>query len=556
MILTEIGKEMVCILLQYLEILLASNIEQCYPELFEVVDQRNRNAPFGSKQNWMWRFTLTASHSKLKTLLPTQNEINKVKTSNKSMIQSNGTCFIPLLTFDQQLVAISMNIVYSCSELMLIQHFVKDNSIRRFISPIIVKSCPLLMASLDIDYVERRGLVAWKHTVNNLEFTLRQLTEIFQTTLNDSRLQVIGANYTSICLYLSDNTVLTVENVDDISSIDRYALESDNPFWIFDNIVVLCIGFIHDNQAKAIIAASALTTLLHKRKHVLLDEAKGIAREKIQSCTSFQSKDISSKAGAKTDIFSYTDILFPIDHESFFQNPISLGKHFITEQNTEHLSDETERNQPSKTVQLNMNYVADDQLYQARAKEIVTKLEQKQQQSEYCLETLSSGLLDKTDQEQSLMPTIFDSTVQEHTGRCAEHFFYRYLEQLYGADITPTGNWRSSTRLLVFPNFRHNVDDSAGYDFIIKDTRQMFLRGAGDHVITCFIEVKGIKDKYNEKTTFHISNNELQTRNNIATNDKRKEKEAYLIVIIENSLNPSAIGIGTVIIWYVLKGSF
>ncbi|CAF1336042.1 unnamed protein product [Didymodactylos carnosus] len=398
-ILTEMGRENVSILLQYLETLLLSTILKYHPELCQIVNQRNMNAPYGSKDDWNWRFQLMASHTELKALLPTQSEINRIKYYTYEMTSLDEKCFIPSLTVDQQLVASPINIVYSCSELNLIQNFVKDNSIRRFISPIITKYCPLLMASLNVDYVERRGLIAWSHAVNNLEYTLQQLTKIFQETLKDNTLQVIGASYTSICHCLSDSTVLTVDNVDYVSTVDRYYLEIDYPFWIFNNTIVLCSRFIQDIQGKATVAVSALTTLLHKRNHLLLDEAK---------------------------------------------NPISLGKHFGTDTTDNgSLFDETEQrkiNCHPKTNHVKIDFVAEDQVYQARAQDLVIKLEQKQKQSEHQLKTLSNGLLFNTNQEHLAMPMIFDSTEQEHIGHCAEHFFYRYLEQLYGADITPTNN--------------------------------------------------------------------------------------------------------------------
>ncbi|CAF1531907.1 unnamed protein product [Didymodactylos carnosus] len=136
------------------------------------------------------------------------------------------------------------------------------------------------MASLNIDYIERRGLIAWNDSINNLEYTLTQLTRIFQETLTNNKLQVVGARYASIRLYLSDNTVLTVDNIDDVSTVDQYFLESDYPFWIFDNTVVLCIRYVKDIQGKAAVTLSALTVLLYKRNDLSLDEAKIIVREK------------------------------------------------------------------------------------------------------------------------------------------------------------------------------------------------------------------------------------------------------------------------------------
>ncbi|CAF3138463.1 unnamed protein product [Rotaria sp. Silwood2] len=117
-------------------------------------------------------------------------------------------------------------------------------------------------------------------------------------------------------------------------------------------------------------------------------------------------------------------------------------------------------------------------------------------------------------------------------------------------DVTPTKNWRSSSRLVVYPQYRRNVDDSVGYDFELHDTQEQFVRGTRSTTKTCYFEVKGTSGSFNKAhTQFHMSHNEFETCQAIANDARRKEQEAYFIVIIENCLDSEKIALGTIINW-------
>jgi len=148
-------------------------------------------------------------------------------------------------------------------------------------------------------------------------------------------------------------------------------------------------------------------------------------------------------------------------------------------------------------------------------------------------------------------PSIVDAIEQVTIGRNAEHFFFTYLQKCYGTvDVTPTKNWRSSSRLVNHPECRRNIDDSAGYDFELHDTREIFVRGTGSTTNRCYFEVKGTSGLFSkEHTRFHISQNELRMCRDIANNERRREREAYFIVIIQNCLDAERISFGTTIHW-------
>ncbi|CAF2689727.1 unnamed protein product [Rotaria sp. Silwood2] len=148
-------------------------------------------------------------------------------------------------------------------------------------------------------------------------------------------------------------------------------------------------------------------------------------------------------------------------------------------------------------------------------------------------------------------PIIVDSTKNIRIGHNAEHFFFVYLQKLYGTvDVTPTKNWRSSSRLVVYPQYRRNVDDSVGYDFELHDTQEQFVQGTRSTTKTCYFEVKGTSGSFNKAhTQFRMSHNEFETCQAIANDARRKEQEAYFIVIIENCLDSEKIALGTIINW-------
>jgi hypothetical protein len=167
---------------------------------------------------------------------------------------------LPLLPIDRQLIAKkSTNIVYACFETKIIQNLSRNLGKRHFISPVITRTCPLVLALSEIDYVERRGKILWIHPNINLEHHLTQLTKIFQEATDDHELEVVSAKYAEVYLYISD--VFVVETIDD-DDIENYQIESDYAFWIFNKTVLLCTNDAKDNSSRAIVATSALENVI------------------------------------------------------------------------------------------------------------------------------------------------------------------------------------------------------------------------------------------------------------------------------------------------------
>ncbi|CAF1355238.1 unnamed protein product [Adineta steineri] len=513
-ILTENGMESMIILFQYLENLLLDCVKenkQNSADLYHaIVERKHLTAPCGSREDLEWRFSFTCNSlsQQLKQLSGLQTQQNE----------------IGLLTIDRQLIKQENNKnIYACLETKIIQNLSRDIGKRYFISPVITQTCPLVLAIFQIDYVERRGKLEWIHKNHNLEYGLTQLTEIFRNTLADIKIEVITAKYASVTLLFSDTFVIDSIDEQNEDDIERYMVDSDYPFWIFNNIILLCTGSEQHNSSKAIIATSALTTLLHKRKYLPFEEAKSIARQKISTCRAFRSEQISNVASAATAIYSYTDLLFPTDHHTIESMIISIGKHCSIEQDQE---DNT------------LTTIAADRT-------AIDKIYRNLTNTQHHIPRHESNPNNWTD------PSIVDGIEQITIGRNAEHFFFTYLQKCYGSvDVTPTKNWRSSSRLINHPNCRRNIDDSVGYDFELHDTREIFVHGTGSITKYCYFEVKGTSGLFHKAhTLFHISDNELRTCEAIANDGKKREREAYFIVIIQNCLDAEKISFGTTINW-------
>ncbi|CAF3386954.1 unnamed protein product [Rotaria sp. Silwood1] len=511
--LTENGIEKMIVLYQYLENLILKCVKtnRSNIDLYDnIVTKKHPTASYGSREDLEWRFSFTCNSlsQQLKRLTGIQSQRKKIglPTINRQIITKKND-----------------KIIYACLETKIIQNLSKDIRQRYFILPLIARTCPLLLATFDIDYIERRGKVQWIHKNHNLEFSLKQLTEVFRTTLNDLEMEVITAKYASVTLLLSDSFVIDSINEQNENKIDQYVIDSDYPFWIFKNTILLCTGQDKDDNSKAIIAISALTTLLHNRKHIPFEEAKSIARQKISTCTAFRSEHTARVASTEPTIYSYIDLLFPTDHHSIESMIISIGKHCTLEQDLE------------KTTigMVAIDRTAEDEIYRNRVKT---------QNHIPRNRNMTNNWKDSS---------IVDGIEQLRIGQNAEHFFFVYLQNHYGSiDVTPTKNWRSSSRLITYPQCQRNIDDSIGFDFELHDTKEIFVCGSGSRTKYCYFEVKGTSGSFNEThTRFHISQNELDMCQSIANDKKRQEREAYFIVIIENCLDPEKISFGTAINW-------
>ncbi|CAF4164824.1 unnamed protein product [Rotaria sp. Silwood2] len=475
-----------------------------------VVINKHSTAFYGSREDLAWRFSFTCNSlsQELQKLIGIQSQRKKIS----------------LVTFNRQIILKEIDTtIYACLEIKIIQNLSRDTVQCYFMLPSIARTCPLLMAIFDIDYIERKGKIEWLHTHTNPETYLNELTEIFRATLDDKDLEVVSATYATVGLFLPDSFVINSTTEKRIKDSKRYWFDSDYPFWIFNNIILLCNEKQDKDVSIEIRAISALTTLLHKRKHIPFEKAKSIAHKNISKCRAFCSKNMASVTCADSMVYSFIDILFPTDHSSIESIVISIRKNNTIEKDIENTT---------RSI-IAVDRITEDQIYRDRVKT--------QDHAQRNRKTIN-GWKD---------PFIVDGIEQVRIGQNAEHFFFVYLQNLYGSvDVTPTQNWRSSSRQIIYPQYRHNVNDSAGFDFELRDTRQLFVRSSGSTTKSCYFEVKGTSGSFNEThSRFYISQNELNMCQSIANDPKKLQREAYFIIVVENCLNAEEISLGTVFNW-------
>ncbi|CAF2139422.1 unnamed protein product [Rotaria magnacalcarata] len=459
---------------------------------------------------------LYSSPSVCLALINQNNILSTVPKTVQILLQMNEV--------NKNLINLCINFyIYACLEIKIIQNLSRDSLQCYFMLPSIARTCPLVLATFGIDYIERKGKIEWLHGHNNPETYLNELTQIFRATLDDKDLEVVSAVYATVGLFLPDSFVIDSTTENRIKESKRYWFDSNYPFWVFNNIILLCNEQQDKDASREIRAISALTTLLHKRKHIPFEEAKSIAQKNISKCKAFRSENMASVTCTGATIYSFTDMLFPTDHNYVESIIISIGKNTTIEKDIE---------KTTRSV-IAADRIAEDQIYRHRVKT--------QDHSQRSRKTIN----DWKD------PSIVDGIEQMRIGQNAEHFFFVYLQNLYGsADVTPTKNWRSSSRLTTYPKYRQTVDDSAGFDFELHDTRQLFVRGSGSTTKLCYFEVKGTSGSFNEThSRFYISQNELYMCQSIVDDSQRREHEAYFIVVIENCLDAEKIAFGTVFNW-------
>ena len=359
-----------------------------------------------------------------------------------------------------------------------------------------------------------------EHLSSNLEYTNEFLNAEFQKATKLAQIQVLKANYMPI-------SVSTDEIYENVYNNIKFA--------IFDNRLVLIPSRNVSDEALVMLLTLALRQLLkvnnpeRKSDEDLLEEARQVIRA-IGQHSLLSNWFVWSGASSGADEFDYDKVTFH-DEES----DLSALADFYFVKNSRPLSDSMdEKRNLLRHKRVNNFYVNNELSFMTRVQAIENEPLK-----------VNSALSTSERNETSNLFTITEKfrvnkKRQEQCGIEAEHFFCLYLKAKYGESFNELENWVSSARNLVYPSV-FPYDDRLGYDFRLYDFLNLFTR-PGIHTANCFIEVKGCDYEWDGK--FHISHNEKDTKDKVL-----KEKEAYLIVIIEWVSDPNKIAIARIITW-------
>lgn len=508
-VLNNAGRELMINLFEYLEFVLLETTKKVVSDSLWyqlVINSRNDKACTGSREDLEWRFKLleAANSDNLEII----NEIKEAK--------------IPILTIRNELIErVNGSIIYSCFEERIIQHSIPLCRSIHFVAPIILCSCPLVLAMCGVDYIERVGEIIWLHKDNDQERIHNELTKIFQRVMGDRNIEVVSVPYG----FMRPILPLELVSNNQLKEQSRSQIRIQNSFWIIKNTVLLCIGHAKQDQLTMDLAVSALAILLHHRKYIPYQDAKTTARYEVSICRSFQHNGIWPLASSSEAVHRYVEVIFPIDRPSYERVGIPHINSRVMLSNSD----------PEQNGLIAADMLEIDESYRSRVVHINHKS------------------IQKIPRDMPYDYYVIDQQKNFLIGHNAEHFFFSYLKQQYRPfRIIPIESWVSSARLKVYPTYKHDINDAAGYDFILEDTKELFAKGEGGTTKTCYFEIKGTSGVYNPNTTrFNISRNEYNFCSKIYNNDDRRRSEAYFVVIIEHCLDKDKIDIGKIICWYV-----
>lgn len=508
-VLNDGGRNLIINLFQYLEYVILETTKRMQRDSIwyqVVIEEKNPKACIGSRDDLEWRFKLSEIPNSIN--LEIMNEIKKAS--------------IPILTIRNELIEIAnRNIIYSCFETGIIQYSLRLCPRIHFVSPTIVRACPLVLAVCGIDYIERVGKIQWLHKENDQEEIHDELTKIFQRVMEDDKIQVVSVPYGFMRPILPPE--LVSNNISEEHSRGQKRITSS--LWIIKSFVLLCIGHEKNDSLKTRLAISALATLLHHRKYVSYKDAERTARDEILACSSFQPNGIWHLACGGDVEYRYTEVIFPADR---------LSNDAINRRHADSSVMVSNSDEESNVVLIAADRLEIDINYCSRVK------------------TSDHKSTSKIGRNVPSNYYVFDSEELSRIGLNAEHFFFRYLQNQYkSCSVFSIENWTSSARLKVYPTYQHGINDAAGYDFSLKDTKEFFAKGKGVTTKTCYFEVKGTGGPFDSKATyFNLSQNEYDFCSNIFNNEDRRTSEAYFVVIIEYCLDNDRIDIGKLIYWY------
>ncbi|KAK3260815.1 hypothetical protein CYMTET_30248, partial [Cymbomonas tetramitiformis] len=352
-----------------------------------------------------------------------------------------------------------------------------------WMDPEVVRRCPLLVAAAGLEYLEAGSRLVWAHDVNNPELVLQDVTTQFRQRLGDEEVDVVLTGHLSLGVVAADS--------------HEFRVLRDVPFMIAGRTVAVCARYVED-ASKAPLFAAALARLLEVRKGCGPAEAASEARAALVRCTGIPTNR-SINANAHTfwesacgppSVHDLLEVILPPSDVAAALRSVDLtgdfssramsdgGEGVASEDNSEGLT------VASAYLSIAPRSLPMHELYCARTRGLL--------EDESAPGGTSTG--GTTSTSGAHLPggrraVVVDAEELKRTGDAAEHFVYCMLRRMYGEAVSPQ-NWRSSARLAVFPEARSGVDDSAGYDFEVEDTRGVLLQGGGA-LRKCYLEVKG-----------------------------------------------------------------
>lgn len=375
-----------------------------------------------------------------------------------------------------------------------------------FFEPDLAFKCPIIIALLEIPYLELSSKIHFFLVPKNPMRVLVELSKSIVKTFNlNKELNIVKAIFAALTLQINSDSV----NYDK-ASITKFKLMMRSPFICTPDLI-----YLNDPNPRFLntnLALKAISNYLKDFQTNTFDE-KEIIR-------------VIKETNEKEEVF-WKERQYNTEKVRFPGKETEL-----LDENTEIFQDQTKEIYVSSDQQPLHNFFM--QKFQS------SKLSEKAYtlQSIPFFPTTPMEIQKETQAKESITkiekpigPFIVNNLEMQNIGSNAEFFFYTYLSYIYQNNCKPQ-NWISSSRMIRFPMTRDNsVNDAAGFDFEILDTLQIFKPYYNNKPIKMLFEVKGFKSIWNK--TFIMSQNEIDTANEIFYDPY----VSYNVVIIENAGN-------------------
>jgi hypothetical protein len=463
--------------------------------------------------------------------------LNQVKNNFELMSGlSKIVDHIPIITYEHHLLNIhdlinNQNLLV-CFQIDII-HELKaspDFCEYTFFDPRVAKFCPYTMGLVNVNYMDDMVDVYLEHITNNIEYTNELLSTELKKITNFNHLEIIRSKYIALSVSLRNKIM------EESGKTNKVVIFNNIKFGLFDKKWLVFSNSTNTLEEFSSLLFSAIK-FLFKLSNKNLDEDYVVNQSRL--VLNNLNQIIFRKSNWKTwenafkesNKFNLVDILMP-DNDYDFSELSDVYFAGISNQSFNQENSKSPITQStSKRKFVNNNYISDEENYLRRVHEL-----------ESPELNIKSSIINSEFKFQSFQVNTERNKI---IGIKAEHFFCIWLKKHYGESFNEFENWLSSARNRVYPSSSY-FNDSLGYDFKIKDYLNLFFKSnnltKNLNVKTCFIEVKGTETSWDG--LFHISKNEIEFKNTL-----KKDLESYIIVIIENVIDPNKINIAKIIDW-------
>ncbi|PRP83579.1 hypothetical protein PROFUN_09128 [Planoprotostelium fungivorum] len=416
-----------------------------------------------------------------------------------------------------------------------------------FVEHSMARDFPFFIAALRIEYVELRSITMISHSTSNMEVVMTTMTEKFSHAYGDF-IQVLQSKFISASILFSKKIPLRMnpsldqdlESLTASSDQVKHNIRINIPFLVWPNHWMICAAkFLDSNNAKSALFAQALSSLLQQNRSQLPNDADDVARAATEGCV-LNSNVVWEEAAHGPTAVNTEEMIFPPSNISigdvYFTGGVNGADQYNSSGRETGTIDEDviQQNQDNNlgfdVGQVRFDLIGQDAIFRSRLRETIDE----------------EGRLKFEDRFKGDHPKIVtdeDITAQKRSGFLAEHFVCVWFSQIYGPSFSPYINWVSSNRMQLYPESTRGVNDAAGYDFEILDTKQIF--GTSQKTVKkILVEVKGTSGFWDG--SFFLSDNEKKRRDRARENSNT---EAYVIVMVEFTGDSRRIQIADIIHW-------